>query len=47
MVTAICGGTALLFLMLVVTGKEIASLLSLEAYTEDYAHDLRREDAGG
>ncbi len=35
MVTAICGGIAGLFLMLVVTGKEIPSLLSLEAYTED------------
>ncbi len=35
MVTAICGGTALLFLLLGWANIEVASLTSLEAYTKD------------
>ncbi len=35
MVTAICGGTALLFLTLVWTRTQLDSLLRLEAYTQD------------
>jgi len=46
-VSAICGGTALLFIALLWRGDEYEPLQKLEFFTQDMRAEFRRQDTGG